>query len=213
MNKEKKSTILPTHNIGVSMTRNTKYLSRNPISQWLIGQFMKNLTDLASLAAPHTILDIGCGEGVVIRQLLAIWNKRQVNIYGTDLQVEAFQVIQQITTEGNYFVSNIYHPPLQPHYYDLVICMEVLEHLDNPEIALQKIEKLTKKYCLLSVPHEPLWRMANMIRGRYLSDLGNTPRHVNHWSRKGFIEFVGNHFQIETIRSPFPWTMILARVK
>jgi hypothetical protein len=30
------------------------------------------------------------------------------------------------------------------------------------------------------VPREPIWRIGNMARGRYLGDLGNTPGHIQH---------------------------------
>jgi hypothetical protein len=52
----------------------------------------------------------------------------------------------------------------------------------------------------------------NMARGAYLKDLGNTPGHLNHWSRKGFVELLSRHGQVVATRSPFPWTMLLVRV-
>ncbi len=48
-------------------------------------------------------------------------------------------------------------------------------------------------HLLVSVPREPLWRGLNMARGAYIKDLGNTPGHLNHWSRKAFVELLGRH--------------------
>ena len=45
-------------------------------------------------------------------------------------------------------------------------------------------------------PFEPVWRLGNMARGRYLKDLGNTPGHVNHWSRWSFRRFVATRFEL-----------------
>ena len=67
---------------------------------------------------------------------------------------------------------------------DLVVCCEVLEHLETPDIALEKIKSLDVKYYLFSVPNEPVWRALNFHRGNSLKDLGSTPRHINHWSPK-----------------------------
>ena len=66
-------------------------------------------------------------------------------------------------------------------------------------------------HLLVSVPREPLWRGLNMARGAYIKDLGNTPGHLNHWSRKAFVELLSRHGTVEEIRSPFPWTMLLVR--
>jgi hypothetical protein len=64
---------------------------------------------------------------------------------------------------------------------------------------------------LVSVPREPLWRGLNMARGAYLRDLGNTPGHLNHWSRRGFVALLSRHGEVREVRSPFPWTMLLVR--
>jgi hypothetical protein len=52
----------------------------------------------------------------------------------------------------------------------------------------------------------------NVARGAYLRELGNTPGHVNHWSRRGFVELLGRFGEVLEVRSPFPWTMSLVRV-
>lgn len=50
-----------------------------------------------------------------------------------------------------------------------------------------------------------------MARGRYLSSLGNTPGHIQHWSARRFAGLVGSELDILSVRTPFPWTMIGAR--
>jgi hypothetical protein len=67
-------------------------------------------------------------------------------------------------------------------------------------------------HLLVSVPREPLWRALNMARGAYLRDLGNTPGHVNHWTKRGFTSLLSRHGDVIEARSPFPWTMLLVRV-
>ena len=51
-----------------------------------------------------------------------------------------------------------------------------------------------------------------MARGAYLKDLGNTPGHVNHWSKRSFVSLLGRHGDVVEARSPFPWTMLLVRL-
>jgi hypothetical protein len=54
--------------------------------------------------------------------------------------------------------------------------------------------------------------MTNMARGAYLRELGNTPGHLNHWSKRSFVSLLSRYGKVEHVRSPFPWTMLLVRV-
>jgi hypothetical protein len=89
----------------------------------------------------------------------------------------------------------------------------VLEHLEQPDIGLVALQKVATDYVILSVPCEPLWRVLNLARGKYISNFGNTPGHIQHWSSSEFIALVGRYFDIVEVKNPLPWTMILCRVK
>lgn len=173
---------------------------------------MRALVDLTRRLNVQTVVDLGCGEGLVLRQLSLLWNKDRVEVHGVDIGTELLQVARQIAPSIVYLTGSIYQLPLPDQYYDLVVCTEVLEHLENPEAALAEIVRVGKGYCLLSVPYEPWWRMTNVMRGSYVADLGNTPGHVNHWSRQTFIQFVNGYLDVESVRQPFPWIMVLGRV-
>jgi len=67
-------------------------------------------------------------------------------------------------------------------------------------------------HLLVSVPREPLWRALNLARGAYVRDLGNTPGHLNHWSRRAFVALLSRFGEVVQLRSPFPWTMVLVRL-
>ncbi len=198
-----------THDVGVVIPVNTKYISRNPISRHLIAGFMRALIELAALIRPRTALDIGCGEGLVIRQHHVVW--QNANFYGVDIDVELLQVARQVAPSARYTGASIYRMPFQTGACDVVICTEVLEHIDRPDAALAECERVSGGYCLLSVPNEPWWRVANMMRASYLAHWGNTPGHVNHWSAREFVEFADTRLEIVDVRQPFPWTVVLGR--
>lgn len=204
------SGILPTHDIDVSLPMNTKYISTNPISVFLIRRFMIGLVDLVIGVNPRRVLDVGCGEGLVSRQLAAACPNAV--IYGVDIAPELLEVAGELKSDMFCIVGSTYQLPLPANSYDLVICTEVLEHLEDPEWALREIARVTTGYCLFSVPNEPWWRLANMVRGSYISDWGNTPGHVNHWRAKQFVRLVCDYFKVEALRRPFPWTMVLGSV-
>ena len=172
---------------------------------------MRALVDLTIRIDPRNVLDVGCGEGLVLRQLGVLWD--EIEIHGVDISIALLHVAQEIKADASYLAGSVYQLPLPDHYYDLVICTEVLEHLENPGAALAEIVRVGKAHCLLSVPHEPWWRITNVMRGSHLADWGNTPGHVNHWSRQRFIGFVNNHLDVVGVRQPFPWIMVLGRVR
>ena len=116
---------------------------------------------------------------------------------------------KNIDREVAFSVGSIYDTGQPDNFYDLVIATEVLEHLDNPSAAMKELIRISKKYIIISVPNEPLWCMANMARFKYLRHLGNTPGHINHWSKKAFYTFAGEFCKVKFIRTPFPWVMLL----
>jgi len=99
------------------------------------------------------------------------------------------------------------------HGAELVVCCEVLEHLADPGRGLEVLASLARPWLIASVPREPLWRALNLARLSYVDELGNTPGHVNHWSRREFVRFLTSSFEVIEVRSPTPWTMALCRVQ
>jgi len=95
--------------------------------------------------------------------------------------------------------------------FDLVVACEVMEHLEHPDRALRAIQLAASGYVLATVPREPLWRVLNVLRGRYWGALGNTDGHLQHWSRGSFQRFLATQLDVVDVRSPLPWTQVLAR--
>ena len=91
----------------------------------------------------------------------------------------------------------------------MVLCSEVLEHLEYPEQAMKELQRVARKYCIITVPNEPFFRMANFLRGKNLSRWGNDIEHIQHWSARGILKFVGTYFSVRTMRTPFPWTIVV----
>jgi 2-polyprenyl-3-methyl-5-hydroxy-6-metoxy-1,4-benzoquinol methylase len=201
---------IPTNDTSVELPGCRSYLTRNPISQRLIRGFMGSVLDLAGSTAPTRILDVGCGVGMVLRQLRA--TSEELDLYGCDVRMDFLPTARQLAERSALFAGSIYQLPLPSRSYDLVICTEVLEHLDNPEQALSELRRVARRYCLVSVPNEPWWCWANMARGKFLRDWGNTPGHVNHWNERAFRSLVGRYLDVVAVRQPFPWTVILGRV-
>ena len=189
-----------------------KYGSSNPVVKRLMGGFHSTLDELWAKAAPRSILDVGCGEGV----LTAEWAERlgEGRIVGIDLDDPKLRSEWERRRRPNleFRVEEATSLSFADGEFDLACAIEVLEHVPEPEATLREMARVSSGHLLVSVPREPLWRALNVARGAYWRDLGNTPGHVNHWSKRNFVALLSRYGTVEDARSPFPWTMVLVRV-
>ncbi|MEJ2078053.1 MAG: class I SAM-dependent methyltransferase [Acidobacteriota bacterium] len=188
-----------------------KYESRNPVARRLLRGYFAALTELCGKLAPARLLEVGCGEGYLTRTLCSWWPRACV--VGVDLSPDLFGVRDESSTTSRFLAQSVYELGFAASSFDLVVAAEVLEHLEEPEPALDEIERVARNYVVFSVPREPLWRVLNVIRLSYLRDWGNTPGHFQHWSASAFRSLIGARFEIIACRTPLPWTMLLARKK
>ena len=197
-----------------TVTGNTydKYGSTNPVVRRLMAGFEGTLDELFTRADPKSLLDVGCGEGVLVGE----WARRlaERRVVGIDLEDPALQAEWEKRRAPNleYQIMKAESLPFADGEFDVATAIEVLEHVPGPAHTVSEMARVAKSWLLVSVPREPLWRMLNMARGAYWKDLGNTPGHLNHWSKRGFVDLLSRHGQVVEARSPFPWTMLLVRV-
>ncbi len=189
-----------------------KYGSTNPVVRRLMTGFHGALDELWDLASPESVLDVGCGEGVLTHEWAGRLGDRR--IVGIDLGDPKLQAEWEKRQRPNleYRVEEATSLSFGDDEFDVATAIEVLEHVPDPDATLAEMARVARTHLLVSVPREPLWRIVNMARGAYWKSLGNTPGHVNHWSRVGFVSLLTRHGTVEEIRSPFPWTMLLVRV-
>jgi SAM-dependent methyltransferase len=189
-----------------------KYGSGNPVVRRLMAGFHATLDELWARAAPSSVLDVGCGEGV----LTVDWAERlgTGRIVGIDLQDAKLQAewARRVRPNLEFRCEEATSLSFADDEFDLACAIEVLEHVPDPEATLLEMARVARQRLLVSVPREPLWRGLNMARGAYLRGLGNTPGHVNHWSKRSFTSLLSRYGSVEETRSPFPWTMLLVRV-
>jgi SAM-dependent methyltransferase len=199
-----------------TVTGNTydKYGSTNPVVRRLMARFEGTLDELFTQADPQSLLDVGCGEGVLTHQ----WARRlgdERRVVGIDLDDPALHAEWAKRTAPNleYRVMKAENLPFADGEFDAATAIEVLEHVPDAEHTVAEMARVAKRWLLVSVPREPLWRGLNMARGAYWKDLGNTPGHVNHWSKRSFVALLSRHGEVVQARSPFPWTMLLVRLR
>ena len=188
-----------------------KYGSTNPVVKRLMKGFDGALDELWAQARPESVLDVGCGEGVLTERFASRIGAGHV--VGVDLDDPKLREEWSRRARPNleFRTFDGADLPFADNEFDTACALEVLEHVPDPERTLSEMVRVARRHVLVSVPREPMWRALNMLRGAYLRDLGNTPGHVNHWSRGAFLDFANRHGQIAAVRTPFPWTMLLVR--
>ena len=197
-----------------TVTGNTydKYGSTNPVVRRLMGGFHASLDELWDGAAPTSVLDVGCGEGVLTHE----WAQKLSGgrIVGIDLDDPQLHELWKTRTAPNleYQVMKAENMPFADGEFDMASAIEVLEHVPDPSVTLAEMARCSSRWLLVSVPREPVWRMVNVARGAYWKQLGNTPGHLNHWSKRSFTRLLSQYGEVSEVRSPFPWTMLLVRV-
>lgn len=188
-----------------------KYGSRNPIVRRLMRGFFASAEALLMPLTPQNILEVGCGEGEVGARLARLFPNAAY--CGVDIDPGIIAEARRRFPQLRFEVRSLYETDRIATAPDLVVALEVFEHLDDPEKGMRSLAGIGWTHLLISVPREPLWRMLNIARGKYLRRLGNTPGHRNHWSRAGFLDFLSRFdaLRVAGVRSPLPWTMVLCR--
>lgn len=187
-----------------------KHENKNPIQRALIGHFHRRLCELVRARQPSEILEVGCGEGYVLEALRAAGVR--CPMHGIDFSTRAIEDAKRRVPDATFAVEDARELAQSGRSYDLVLMIEVLEHLPDPQYMLSVLGKLAKRHVVVSVPWEPFFRGLNFLRGKHVRALGNDPEHIQHWGRGEFQRVVGQQLQVREAPVVFPWTLLAADV-
>lgn len=183
-----------------------KHMTTNPIKRWMLENFKKQLVAQVVALKPASILDVGCGEGFIAEEIMK--QLPEVSYTGIDMSETAVASAKELNPTATIATGDVLDLQFDDASFDLVICSEVLEHVKPPIEALSELRRVSKKELLVSVPHEPLFWGINLLTLNHMQSLGNAPGHINHWTKRAFTQFVSSKMTINTVKTPFPWTLI-----
>lgn len=187
-----------------------KYLNPNFLQRLLLARFHQEIVDLVRQTGALRLLDAGCGEGFGLQQLQQ--ENPALTFVGADLSTESLMWGRNNLQVKVPLVNlNLYQLPFLDDSFPLVICLEVLEHLPDSRIGLRELARVSSEYVLLSVPHEPWFRLANLVRGKHFGAIGNDPEHLHQYSGRAFRQLVGSVVEILWHGYAFPWQIALGR--
>jgi SAM-dependent methyltransferase len=189
-----------------------KYTGTNPLISWLTRRFLAELDDVVATVAatqPHArVLEVGCGEGEIARRLA----DRFDDVLALDLPDADLRADWAELTGPRFLHADVLELPLADDAVDVTLAVEVLEHVTDPGRALAELARVTAGDLIASVPREPVFRAGNLLAGRHVRALGNTPGHLNHWSTRAFTRFLTTAGSVTEIRTPLPWTIAHVRL-
>jgi SAM-dependent methyltransferase len=189
-----------------------KYQTKNPVMRAVINRFIRRVCAKVRKLGPRRIVDLGCGEGIVASELAGLG--LEFEYLGLDLDPSSIQAARQLSAHYpsmRFEQSDILTAEPLERWADLVICLEVLEHLEYPAEAVERMMRWTASEALVSVPWEPWFRIGNFFRGKYPLRFGNHPEHIHQFkprTLRGLLLDACQDVQIETC---FPWIIGTAR--
>jgi len=196
--------------VGPIGNASAKYEASNPIVRQLLNRFLRRVDEAAAELRPASVLDVGCGEGIVTERLAR--GLAPARVLGVDAESHLQDEWQARSAPNLSFATgSAYDLPFEDGSFELVCCMEVLEHLERPRDALAEMSRVAGRALLLSVPNEPGWRISHLLAGRNIGALGNTPGHINHWSKRAFVRLTSQFGSVHA-EPVFPWTLAVVEI-
>lgn len=126
-----------------------------------------------------TIVDIGCGEGIILEKIHRLFPDRKV--LGIDILPENVDICRR---QGcNVKQGDVYNLPLSSESVDFVLLMEVIEHLEDSEIAIQEIHRVLVSGGRLVIvfPNDRVFKIARILTLRF-QEAAYDPGHVRQWT-------------------------------
>lgn len=185
-----------------------KFETANPIVRAMIGGFFSRLAEVVAPLGPASTLDAGCGEGETLVRLGPLLGER---VCAVDLSAYSVDRVAERLPAVDARVASVTDLPFADASFDLVLCLEVLEHLDDPAAAVRELARVAAADVVVSVPFEPWFRIGSLLRGKYVRNLGNHPEHVNHLRRRSLRALLEPALEVSAVRTAFPWLIAHGR--
>jgi ubiquinone/menaquinone biosynthesis C-methylase UbiE len=183
-----------------------KYGTTNPLYRRIVAGYFRSLSRVLPEPMPARVLEVGCGEGHI-----AGWLSQRASpasLVAVDLSPGMLARARARYSVVAFASASAFELPFGDRSFDLVMFLEVLEHLSDPHKALEEARRVCSGQLVASVPREPLWRILNLLRGAYWRRWGDTPGHLQHWDKRSFLALVQSQWVVKKIATPLPWMIV-----
>ena len=183
------------------MPVNEKQLSEEPLYQREqynkggVGRIYWDYRDKVALSLlddrVKRIVDLGCGEGITLEKIVKKFPTSEV--IGIDYMQENISICHKHgLTQARQ--GDVYALDLADNSVDAVVFMEVLEHLEYPDIAINEIRRILKRNGkLITVfPNDGFFKLARLLTLKF-KEAAYDPGHVNQWTHKEMKRFLNQY--------------------
>lgn len=185
-----------------------KYGSSNPVVRRLLDRWTKRLRQIAG-PLKGTVVDVGIGEGLCLARLLPDAGDLDARVVGVEYRHDKARVASKLDGVA-VTVGDAGTLPFADGTADLVLCIEVLEHLPAVAPAVAELARICGGRCVVSVPWEPWFRLGNFARGKNLGRLGNDPEHLGAFTPRRLRRTLEASFSEVEVTPVFPWLIASA---
>jgi SAM-dependent methyltransferase len=146
----------------------------------------------AQVVGGRSVLDAGCGTGYGTRMLARAGAKR---VLGVDVAEEALATARESSSEElAYQVADVRDLGFEAGSFDVVVCFEVIEHIDRREEALDELRRVLgpRGVLLISSPNRGVYAPGN-------------PHHVHEYSHAELEQALASRFASVALYRQHPW--------
>ena len=150
-------------------------------------KFYEEVATICAKLGPRRVIDIGCGTGHVLRFLVDRLSTSPELVVGVDHSSAGIDRARELLPTAMWFVSDLYTLPPTLDRFDLVLCTEVLEHVEEPTRVVEILRRLCASggRVAITVPDgaQDSWE-----------------GHVNFWDEDELRAFLGPRGLVELVR-------------
>jgi len=181
--------------------------SANPIVRYVYNKRLKTVVDFVPEHGVAIVLDAGCGEGHLLNAIQVKHPNAQ--LHGVDITDIALERAAARISNGIFSKQDIEHLAYADNTFDVVCCVEVLEHIYEYESVCRELIRVTKPGGLIVIafPNDVLWTVGRFFLRRKPY---RVPDHVNYLSPNKMKKAFGLPiFRLAYIpRAPFFWAAL-----
>jgi len=183
-----------------------EYYSKNPLVRWIFWQRLKKAIKLLPRENNLNILDLGCGAGIFLDKLHEIsQNQKNYHLTGTDTNAKVLELDKPYSLIQSDLATKL---PFKDQEFDVVFCLDVLEHCQDLNIPLKEISRILKPngHLIVSVPTENFFYKCSrfLLKGTFSMQEGPAagPHHHTAYQVRKLIK---NYFkEIKNLKIPIP---------
>ena len=178
---------------------------------WMIRRSIGCATGLVDELPVAKLLDVGCGDGRFTAHLVNR-NPGMSAVAIDNAEPHLLDSWRRLAGPRLRFeIADVYQLPFEDNSFGMVTAFAVLQHLEDPHLALREIRRVCRGWLVATVPWEP-WEPASKMARRVKGPRpGTTPKQIHHWTRRGFHQLLEPHGRIDELRGSTVWS--LARVR